>query len=54
MVNSQNGNLVRPEHADALRSALQRIQNTDATQPELEILNDEGKQLLIQAIGVAG
>jgi len=48
----RNSNLVTPAHLAALKGAVERIGQICESKPELEILDDEGKQLLSQAVQV--
>ena len=41
---------MKPEHAEAIKAVLERINSVCQEKPELEILDDEGKQLMAQAV----
>ena len=49
---ANNAHLMKPEHIAGIKAAVERIAGKDSEKPELEILNDEGKQLLAQVVPV--
>ena len=50
MIIARNANLVRADLLPALQTAVTKIKETSDSRPDLEILDDEGKTLLAQAI----
>ena len=49
---ANNSHLMKPEHISGIKGAVERINQVSTDKPELEILSDEGKQLLAQAVQV--
>ena len=47
---AQNPNICKPELQANLQGAVARIKTTSDQQPELEILDDQGKELLSQVV----